>query len=338
MANRAKNGPGRTACRPRIDSPRAFRRRCIALAVLVLMPAMPAAGAVGAGETGLRTPAAPVASLRQASARRPPPRIASLDYCADAHVLALAEEGEVVALSAEADAPYAWAGRRAPGLPRLVDGVEGLVALRPDLVVTTAGHARAADLAERAGLRVLRLGYLNGIEDSFSALRRLAAALGRGARAETVIRETRARLRALERRASARRAGERPLALYLTPSGITTGGGTYVDRLIRLAGLRNLLAERGVKGWSRLRLEDFVRLRPDVVISSFFAARRGWQESWRLTAHPLARRLLRNVRHIVVPAGSWGCAGFYAVEAAERIVAALDRRRAAANGMREDAS
>ncbi len=296
---------------------RAIRKTFGMLILFLAIAGARTAGAGGEGELAARGVPAP--------SRAPyAHRIASLDYCADGHVLAVAEKSQIVALSAEADAPYAWAGRRAPDLPRLADGVEGLVGLRPDLVVTTAGRARAADLAERAGLRVLRLGYLGRLEDSFAALRRLGAVLGRMWRAEAVVREARMRIRALERRTAAAPPGERPLALYLTPSGVTTGAGTYVDRLMRLAGLRNLLAERGVEGWSRLRLEDFARFHPDLVVTSFFAARRGWQESWRVTGHPLARRLMRRARRIAVPAKSWGCAGFFAVEAAERIAEALD--------------
>ncbi|RMF16191.1 MAG: ABC transporter substrate-binding protein [Alphaproteobacteria bacterium] len=304
-------------------------------AALVLMLAMSAAGTAGTGHDD--SPA----SAASASASIPPMparRIASLDYCADAHLLALADRAEIAALSSEADAPYAWAGRHAPDLPRLIDGIEGLIGLNPGLVVTTAGHARAADLAERAGLRVVRLGYLARIEDSFAALRRLGSAMGRSARAESVIQETKRRMASLQDRAAALPAKAKPRVLYLTPSGVTTGAGTYVDRLLRLAGLRNLLAERGITGWSRLRLEDVAALHPDLVITSFFAARHGWQESWRLTGHPLARRLLRSARRIPVPAASWGCAGFFAVEAAERIVAELGPRIASGDVGKEGPS
>lgn len=326
MVTKGRAATGTPISRRRGGSPRVPRRwvRSVrpASAVLVLIVIMLTAGAVGGASAGAIAARLPAASAAPAA---PPPghRIASLDYCADAHVLALAERGEIAALSSEADAPYAWAGRRAPDLLRLVDGIEGLIGLHPDLVVTTAGHERAAKLAERAGLRVVRLGYLARIEDSFAALRRLGAAMGRSARAESVVQETKRRIASLHDRVAALSAKARPRVLYLTPSGVTTGAGTYVDRLLRLAGLRNLLAERGITGWSRLRLEDVAALHPDIVITSFFAARRGWQESWRLTGHPLARRLLRSTRRIPVPAASWGCAGFFAVEAAERIVAQL---------------
>ncbi len=249
-------------------------------------------------------------------------RVISLDYCADAHLVAVADPSQIAALSAEADAPYAWTAGRYRQILRLPRRAEDVLRLRPDLAVTTAGSADLARLLEKVGVPVLRLGYLERIPDSLDALRRLGERLGREDQAQRVIRQTRARLSALAIR-SARRASHPP-ALYLTPSGVTTGSGTYLDALMRLAGLENDLARRGIKGWYRLRLEDFSRLGDvEVVVESFFESRRGYRESWRVSAHPLARRWLAGRRIVTVPAGLWGCAGFYAVAAAEHIQAAL---------------
>ena len=251
-----------------------------------------------------------------------PRRVISLDYCADAHLVAVADSRQIAALSAEADAPYAWTAGRYRQIPRLPRRAEAILRLRPDLAVTTAGASDLARLLEKIGVPVLRLGYLEQIPDSLDALHRLGARLGRQDQARQVIQRTRERLAALAGR-SAHQAFH-PLALYLTPSGVTTGGGTYLDRLMELAGLDNVLAQRGIKGWYRLRLEDFPRLgNVEVVVESFFAVRRGHRESWRVSAHPLARRWLAARRIVTVPARLWGCAGFFAVAAAEHIAAAL---------------
>ena len=260
-----------------------------------------------------------------------PQRVVSLDYCADAHLVAVAEPHQIAALSAEADAPYAWTAGRYRQIPRLPRRAEDILRLRPDLAVTTAGAGDLARLLAKTGVPVLRLGYLEQITDSLEALRKLGERLGRREAAGEVIRQTRRRLKALAARAADERA--HPPALYLTPSGVTTGSGTYLDQLLRLAGLENALARRGIRSWYRLRLEDFLRLADvRIVVESFFVARRGHRESWRVSAHPLAREWRAGRRIVTVPARLWGCAGFYAVAAAEHIrrVVHGDRRQAAA--------
>ncbi|GIX17953.1 MAG: iron ABC transporter substrate-binding protein [Rhodothalassiaceae bacterium] len=287
------------------------------------------------GVAGRHLPGVLAAALflvaRSTAAADVPRRVVSLDYCADAHVLAVAAPGQLAALSAEADAVYAWTRGRASGVPRLPRRVEAVLRLQPDLAVTTAGADEVARLLEHVGVAVLRLGYLDSLEASFAALGRLGAALGREGAAERVIAATRRRMAAL----AARAAGQprRPHAIYLTPSGTSTGAGTYIDALMRLAGLENALAARGITGWYHLRIEDFARLTEvEMVVTSFFAGRRGHREGWRVTAHPVARRWLAARAQTVVPPGEWGCAGFFAVAAAERIQEALLRRLGTGGG------
>ncbi len=247
-----------------------------------------------------------------------PHRVISLDYCADAHLVAVAAADQIAALSSEADAPYAWTAGRYRQIPRLPRRAEDILRLRPDLAVTTAGAGDLARLLEKIGVPVVRLGYLAQITDSLEALRGLGERLGRQETARQVIRQTRKRLKILAERAA--QDMSHPPALYLTPSGVTTGGGTYLDALLRLAGLENVLARRGIQGWYRLRLEDYPRLVDvRVVVESFFMARRGHRESWRVSTHPLARKWRAGRRTVRVPARLWGCAGFYAVAAAEHI-------------------
>lgn len=266
-------------------------------------------------------------SAGRAAEEPAPRRVVSLDYCADAHVLAVAAPGQLAALSAEADAVYAWTRGRAADLPRLPRRVEAILSTRPELAVTTAGADHVARLLERLGVRVLRLGYLDSLEASFAALRQIGAALGREGAAEQVIADSRRRMAVLADRAAA--LARRPAAVYLTPSGTSTGAGTYIDALMRLAGLENALARRGIAGWYHLRLEDFARLGDvEIVVTSFFADRRGHREGWRVTAHPVARRWLAARAQVAVPPGAWGCAGFFAVAAAERIQDGLLRHLA----------
>ncbi len=299
--------------RPREGRRWHFRQRAASGAFSLLLPEMP---------LSLLLLAVLLAGLARAEDAIPH-RVISLDYCADAHLVAVAAPGQIAALSAEADAPYAWTAGRYQQIARLPRRAEEILRLHPDLAVTTAGAADVARLLEKIGVPVVRLGYLAQIPDSLDALRRLGERLGRREAAARVITHTRRRMAALAARAG--HPDHHLPAIYLTPSGVTTGSGTYLDALMRLAGLENVLARRGIAGWYRLRLEDYPRLEDvAVVVTSFFETRRGHREGWRVSTHPLARRWLARRRIVRVPARLWGCAGFYAVAAAEHIRAALE--------------
>ncbi len=251
-----------------------------------------------------------------------PQRIVSLDYCTDADLLALADRSEIAALSPDAEAPYAYARERAQGLPQHDGSAESVLALRPDLVVGSGpGTARLAALLDRFAIPRLDLGHATGLAAARARFLRLAARLGREARARRLLAGIDRRLAALRTRAARLDGvGPRPRAIYLTPSGITTGAGTYIDEVLRLAGIENALAADGVRGWSSLSVEGLVAHPPDLFVRSFFGSRPGWQENWRFSTHPVTAALVAATPEIDVPAAHWGCAGVFVVDAIADLV------------------
>lgn len=208
------------------------------------------------------------------------------------------------------------------GIPQHRGEAEEILALRPDLVIHSGlGHLKSLEMIESFGIETIDIGYSESLTHGLEALKITAAALGREARAETLLAEIERRLdRALKLRARLDGPGPRPQALYITPSGITAGKGTYIDEVMRLAGLDNHLDQQGVSGWSDLSIEALALSPPDVVISSFFNERRGWQAAWRFSHHPLTEKLMHEARHYEVPAQDWGCGGFFLVDAVERLL------------------
>ncbi len=275
--------------------------------------------------------------LVAARAEAAPRRIVSLDYCTDADLLALADRGEIAALSPDAEAPYAYARERARGLPRHDGSAEAILALRPDLVVGSGpGTVRLAALLDRFAIPHLDLGHATSLAAARARFLRLGVRLGRAAKAQRLLAaldRRRAALRARVARLDA--AGPRPRALYLTPSGVTTGAGTYIDEALNLAGIENALAADGVRGWSSLSVEGLVARPPDLFVRSFFGSRPGWQESWRFSTHPATAALVAARPGIDVPAAHWGCAGVFVVDAIADLVRGRERLAAQRGALSE---
>lgn len=145
--------------------------------------------------------------------------------------------------------------------------LEGIVALKPDLVVLVPSVEQRA-LRERLqtfGLTVLELDP-HIIDDVLHTIEMLGARVGRdgAARARvTAIRTARERI--------AREAAERPaprvvLVLQRDPLFVA-GAGSFIDEMLRIAGARNIAAELD-GAYPRASLEWLVAARPDVLLDA----------------------------------------------------------------------
>lgn len=245
----------------------------------------------------------------------PLPRVVSLDSCSDQLVLALAADDQIIALSQDAGGAFSYYNTRAQGFPRHFGTAEEILLLGPDLVLSTgAGDPGLAAMLEGLGVRVISTGLPATIEDALDDLTEVGAALGQGDAAARLKAEALALMQSLKQKEAFGQT-----ALYVSPSGITTGSGTFLHQTIELAGLKNLMAEDGVEGWSSFNLEQFITLKPDIVITSFFDSRVGNAESWRFAAHPAMKDAMVGVTVIDVPSRYLSCPAWYAIEGAALI-------------------
>lgn len=143
--------------------------------------------------------------------------------------------------------------------------LEQIVALRPDLVLTTAeGNSRDL-LAYLTRLRVpvfaLMPASLGGVVESI-------AAVGRALAAEAAAREAIGRLQGGMAAVQDRVRGRaRPRVLYLVWADplIAAGPATYIHDLLALAGGENIVRERTVP-YPRLNWEEVIGRRPEVIL------------------------------------------------------------------------
>lgn len=248
--------------------------------------------------------------------------VASTSLCADAYVLELAGPGRIAALSWQADHPVSAAPDWARGLPKAWNDAERLYALAPGLTVFGAGEgARTRRMLERTGFETFELDWASDFDGVRANLVALGRHLRREVEAEAAIASLDHRLAALSER-SAERA-ERPRVLYLSASGGTAGGGTYIDAAIEAAGGINVIAEKGVTGWPPGDPETVLAVEADIVLTSFFTD--GYEGMLsRASRHSAYRRVMGRGMTEVIPASDWPCAGPRLIDAAERIADIID--------------
>ena len=243
------------------------------------------------------------------------PRVLSLDYCADQYVLALADRAQIVALSRGADDNYSFYRDRAASIRRIAGTTDQILVLAPEVVFQTwAAHPRLGRFAEQQGIQVVQTAYGNEPEVVWQNMRMAGAALGQSPRAEAFVSRYRARLAALE--------VEEPLALsaaYITPSGFTSGTGTYVDANMRLAGLSSWAEMQNLEGWQPLPLEGLVQNPPDIYVASFFDTTEAHQSNWSVARHSRLAMMMDQAIVADLPGRLLSCDGMFLVEAAELI-------------------
>lgn len=198
----------------------------------------------------LRRPIAVLAALGGAAGLLGQPagvRVVSQTVGTDELLLALAEPGQVAALSHLADDPmFSAVAAEARAYPKIGHGdVESVLRHRPTLVLATDfSRAELVEQVRRAGVRVRQIERYETLADAYANLRAVAEELGGGApaRAEAIIRECERRVAELARRL----AGRRPVRV-IAPStyGVIPGTATTFQDLCDHAGAENLAATLG---------------------------------------------------------------------------------------------
>ncbi|MFN3835021.1 MAG: ABC transporter substrate-binding protein [Glycocaulis sp.] len=239
-----------------------------------------------------------------------PQRIVSLDYCADQYVLGLARREQIAALSPLARSDYASLAAEADGLPLIRADLEAVLAARPDLVVRNwGGDGRLMALLERLGIAVHQIGYVTSFDDVRREVRAASEAFAEPETGEAVLARMDAALVAIEA------AG--PLtALYVTPGGVTAGDGTFIDAIIRAAGLDNTARQ---PGWADLPLEAVAAAAPDIIVTGFMNGGTEGVNAWSASRHPVMRRALEQRPAIPLDTGVLSCASWLAADEAVRL-------------------
>ena len=253
---------------------------CISLALLMGLASAGAIGALTLTDT----------AGRQVALAATPERIVALTPSAIETLFAIGAGPAVVGRGAS---PTAFPPE-AEALP-VVDSVEAIIRLRPDLVVSHPNHHRfSPQILEHLQTPTLLLQH-RSVAEVLANITLLGAATGRDGPAEVLRRSLHERVQRL----IAPSAASRPqvLLLFGTPrSFLAMGEDTYAGDLLRLAGGQNVASQfmhHRPGGFHPLSLELIVKSRPQwvLVVSHGDPARVAEAYRKELESNPAWRRL-----------------------------------------------
>jgi iron complex transport system substrate-binding protein len=248
-----------------------------------------------------------------------PQRIVSINACADQLLLALADPGQIAALSLYATDPaYSYLAEQAKAFPHDAGSAETVIERKPDLVLAGRFTKRETrSLLKRLGYKVVELDTVKSIDDSIAQIRDVAALLGHPDRgADLIARIEAARVRA----AAAAPTGAEPTVAVYQRRGYVTGQNTLTAELLRLAGFADMGGALAGKTGGFVPLERIVTGKPDLLVVAdphVVAADQGSA----LLAHPALRELYPADRRITLPGRLTICAGPSLPEAIDTLAA-----------------
>lgn len=197
----------------------------------------------------------------------PPERIVSLAPSNTEILFAVGAGSQVVGRDEFSDYPESALALTSVGGPYSEFDTEAIVALEPDLVLAAGINTpEQVEMLEELGLRVYYLANPMDFDGLFDNLVLMGEMTGHTTEAESLVAELEARVEAVEQSADPR---NRPSVYYevdaTDPNAPwTTGGGTFQDLLITIAGGVNALAD--LEGWVQISLEEIVRRDPEVML------------------------------------------------------------------------
>jgi iron complex transport system substrate-binding protein len=251
------------------------------------------------------------------------PSVASINLCADQLVLTIAEPAQIRTVSwLAADSHESMLAGEARRYPLNYGSAEEILQFAPDVVVAgmfTSGFTRA--LLRDLGYNVIDLAPESSIADIERNIEIVGAALQRGERAASVISEMQTQVAAL----TAARRPEFVTAVVVRPGGFTVGAHTLADELMRLAGLRNIVAESGLDRWGTLSMETLLRSAPALLIQTGYRREQPSLANLVLE-HAALTNLAATTATVTVPAKYWSCglpASLYSVEVLQAATRAL---------------
>ncbi len=249
-----------------------------------------------------------------ASAQEPPQRIVSMNLCTDQLLLLLVDERRIASLSYFATNPdYSFLAAQAQGIPPNRGQAEEVLAFEPDLILTSQFSATlAANLLERLGHPVERLGFAATTDDVYAQIRQVAALTGSGTQAELVIAELQATIRREQQTLVPQLQGKS--AVFFASNGFSYGANSLQHEFLASLGLRNIAAEAGLYGPAQLPLEVLLAAEPDYLFTDRRSAL-DTQLAHPLLQHPALTALSRRTQVLELPDTLFQCAGPQLAEA-----------------------
>ena len=198
----------------------------------------------------------------QPAQARPPQRIISLSPTATESLFAIGAGPQVVAVDDQSDYP-----KRAPrtSLSGYTPNVEAIAGYRPDLVVLSGDANDVVGGLRKLGIRVLLQPAAKNLGDAYAEIRQLGAVTGHRRGAAAVAARMR---RAIASVLKATPKQSLPVYHELTPDYYSASSRTFIGRIYKLFGLRNIAdaADSSGTGYPQLSAEYILSANPSLIV------------------------------------------------------------------------
>ena len=251
-----------------------------------------------------------------------PQRIVSMNLCTDQLLLLLVDPARIASLSYFASDPaYSSLAPRARGIPPNRGQADEVLAFRPDLILTSQFSATlAANLLERLGHPVVRLGFAATVDESYAHIRTVAEVTDSVAHGEALIAELQRAIADARQMLTPQLQGK--TAVFFASNGYSYGAMSLQHDFMTSLGLRNVAAETGLTGPAQLPLEFLIAAQPDLVFTDPRQAIDA-QLAQPMLHHPALAALGAHTRTIELPDALFQCAGPQLADAYRLLASAL---------------
>ncbi len=249
-----------------------YRRLIVLLSVFSLMSALLAPAAVHAQAAGVwpRTVTDDLGASIRIAAR--PQRIVSATLPTDEILLSLVDQSRMAAVTGFAEDPavsnvVSQALAVPVKLPQL--NVEVVVSLKPDLVfVADWTDAAMVKQLRDAGLVVFQYRSASTVKGIEASISRIGSAVGEEDAAGKTVQWMETRLAAVASKVSTLPAAKRLTVMDYNTYGTASGAGSSWDEIVRLAGLRNAVADMKADQYGSVPLsrEKLLTVDPDILM------------------------------------------------------------------------
>ncbi len=243
-------------------------------------------------------------------------RIVSINQCADELLLNIVPHEFLKSVTHFVKDPQvSWDAELAKDIPGNSGRAEEVLAYAPDLVFAGRFNARSTvSLLRGVGIQVVELDHPESIDDVFRLIRLVGNETGNLARAE--------RLFELLKKPKLPEVPKVLAAVY-QPNGFTTGKQSLVDDVLRLAGVANAAAQRGLASYANYPMELLIADAPDLLILDP-QVYSGPSLAHAMLTHPALRNVYQGSQRVEIPPQAWACGSHH-------VFAAIDLIRFAAS-------
>jgi len=230
-----------------------------------------------------------------------PPKVISLDGCADQYVLGLVPRDQILGLSDRARLPDSYFRERATTVRRIQPRLETILALKPDMVVRTwGGDLSLIKALEKHHIRIVNINDITNYDQAKPELFRVAKELGQEAGAGIEARRFDQAMAAIQP------VGQGRTALYYTPGGYSAGPDTMVGDMLQRLGFK---LETQNKGFFYLSPEVLLSMKPDIFALAFYDDRYAMR---RVPGrNPLVRAQIAASPNFTLPRQAVSCSGWF---------------------------